>query len=159
MGKIVIRHGRSYANLRGNPAFGQRGAELTERGWSEAEALGPILYHDYDISLAETPVASSTMTRAKQTARTAGAMILERYAVLDEIEGLTLEQIHAIRETKILPAHVLRESEKTLDNPPEEEVWFSHGLRIAGICQLLGIYNEPVTRPYPNYCEIREITL
>lgn len=157
---LGIRHGRSFANKFDDPAFGQKNAKLTERGRIEAVHLNPILTQDYDIDIPHTPIAiSEGFLRTRETAEIAGFQIIRSYDVLNEIEGLTLKEKIHIRETKKLPYLVLHEAEKTLRNPPEEKIWFSHGLRLAGICQLLGVYQEFVRPAYPTYCEIRELPI
>ena len=164
MSKLVIRHGLSEANNRenfGTPAFGHRDARLMKQGILDAVHLNQILSVDYTIEPSTTTAAVSELRRTWETANFAGFHSLRPYESLNEVSGgLTYDEIKNIRATKKLPAFVLRTAEETLNNPPEEEVWFTHGLLIAGMCKVLGVYQEPVIqRPWPRFCEIRELPL
>jgi hypothetical protein len=163
MSRLVIRHGLSQANNRENfatPAFGHPDAGLMEQGVIDSVHLQQILAVDYSIDPSSTIAAVSELRRTWETANLAGFHSLRPYQSLNEVSGgLTYDEIAQIRETKKLPAFVLQAAEVTLNNPPEEEVWFTHGLLIAGMCKVLGVYQEPVRRAWPRFCEIRELPL
>lgn len=161
MNILVVRHGLSQANNRenyGTPAFGSANASLMDEGTVQATQAGEILKNEYHVSPDTTPVAVSNMRRTWETANFAGFHILRPYESLNEaMRGLTLEQIQHIRRTRELPLPALRVAEKILDNPPEEDIWFTHGLVIASMCKILNVHqNRPAI---PTFCEIRELPL
>jgi len=166
MNKIVIRHGLSEANNyknRGTPAFGSPDAPLMGQGRIDAASLAQILAVDYAIDPSETHAAASAMRRTKETAERAGFSAIHTYPVLNEVD-VSLHDRMQIKETREIPKTalpiILRAAEAVLESPPEEPVWFSHGLLIAGMCKVLGIYQErTILRPYPRFCEIRELPL
>jgi broad specificity phosphatase PhoE len=160
MTTLAIRHGHSEANVQGGPAFNDEGAPLDERGRAEAQALIPILTSKpYDIGILTTPVAVSRLFRTEDTALHVGFQHIERYKVLNEVEGLTLKEVNHIRATKELTRRVLLHSAKLLNNPPKEKVWIMSALNLAGVCKLLDIYQDPDGYPWPDFCEIRELPL
>lgn len=158
MNKLVIRHGLSQANNRenyGTPAFGNPNASLMDAGVEQARQLQPILAKDFP---GDTIVAVSTMRRTWETANFAGFHTLRPYAQLDELtKKLTLEEITYMKATKQIPRIALNAAEALLANPPEEEIWFSHGVLIAAMCRTLGIHQDKDL--IPAFCEIRELPL
>lgn len=166
MSIIVIRHGLSEANNRdnrGTPAFGNPDAPLMEQGRIDAAHLNQILSLELGTDVAQIPAAASMMRRTQETAETAGFTTINTYRILNEVD-ISLDDRIQIKATKKIPKTalpiILRAAETVLENPPAEPVWFSHGLLIAGMCKVLGIYQEPVIqRPYPRFCEIRELPL
>lgn len=159
MGVYVARHGVSKANVDGDPAFGSKVANLLEAGKAQARALGLRLSADFEIDPSTEPVATSTFTRTIETATEAGFLLIRQYAVLDEIKhGLDLEGFRNMKETRILPVHAMRAAEETLDNPPVERVWICHGLRIAAMCQILGVYQDD-ERLFQKFCDVRYLPI
>jgi hypothetical protein len=162
MSILVIRHGLSQANNReniGTPAFGHRDAALMDAGREQARAIPAELSARYGIAPDGMAVATSTLYRTKETAREAGFAETTEYAVLDEIEqdAITRPELRRMLDAGRLPQVALDAAELTLASPPPERIWFSHGLRIAGLCAILGVYQGE--RPIPRFCEIRELPL
>lgn len=163
MSKLVIRHGLSEANNRenyGTPAFGNPNAGLMKQGVRQAIELGDALRRNDFIDADQPIVAVSQMRRTWETANLAGFHSLRPYALLNEVShGLSLEDKARIKATRILPLVALRAAEEVLSNPPEEYIWFSHGLLIASMCKVLNIYQNPNDTFYPDFCEIRELPI
>ncbi len=159
MGVQVARHGVSDANDEGNPAFGSPEAHLLEKGRIQAQNLGLQLPTDHGINPLVDSVAVSTLPRAVETAQEAGFSLIKQYAILDEVKhGLDLEGFMKMKETRIIPSHVMKAAEKTLKSPPEEKFWISHGLRIAAMCQILGTYQDE-ERLFQRFCEVRYLPI
>ncbi|MCA9338639.1 histidine phosphatase family protein [Candidatus Saccharibacteria bacterium] len=163
MSIYIVRHGLSEANNRNNfgtPAFGNKSAPLMLEGRMAAARLNPLFKHTYNIDPATTPAATSELVRTQETARRAGFTALNSYAALNEVErGLTLDDKRAVRERGVIPREALDAAKELLDNPPTENIWFTHGLLIAGLCKHLGIYQDPKYRIIPHFCEIRQLPL
>lgn len=165
MSIYVVRHGLSQANNRDNfstPAFGNKSAPLMPEGRMAAAKLKPIFKYTYSIdpTTATIPVATSELARTQETALCAGFAVLNTYAILNEVErGLTLEDKLAVRERGLVPPEALAAAEELLNNQPEENIWFTHGLLIAGLCKHLNIYQDPRYRIIPHFCEIRQLPL
>lgn len=159
----VVRHGLSEANNRNNfgtPAFGNKSAPLMFEGRMAAARLKPLFKYTYNINPSTTPVATSELIRTQETALRAGFSALNTYATLNEVErGLTLDDKRAVRERGVIPHEALDAAEELLDNRPEENIWFTHGLLIAGLCKHLNIYQDPKYRIIPHFCEIRQLPL
>jgi broad specificity phosphatase PhoE len=160
-GILVVRHGLSEANNRqnrGTPAYGGKDEPLMIEGRRQAWRAGIKLRDDYGIDRITTPVATSQLRRAKETARFAGFLLRQEYPQLNEFETdnwkLTLGELEKGRLTPALEKYSI----DLLSSPPEEGVWFSHGVTIAGICHVLGI-SQTEGRYYPSFCEIKEITI
>lgn len=162
MTKFVIRHGLSEANNRenyGTPAFGNPDAGLMNEGIDHAKNAGTILrLPPYSIDPSSSIVAVSKMRRTWETANFAGFHTLRPYESLDEIShSLTLEEIADIKKTRVLPEIALQAAKDILKNPPEEDIWFTHGLVIASMCKVLNIYQDPKYSLIPAFGEIREL--
>lgn len=159
MGIYVARHGVSGANDAGNPAFGSPEAHLLPEGIGQAVDLGESLVPIYGIDPVIESVAVSRMTRTQETAHHAGFVTTRQYALLDEVShGLDLEGFMRMKQTRQLPAHVMRAAEATLNNPPRERFWISHGLRIAAMCQILDVYQDE-ERLFQRFCEVRYLSI
>lgn len=160
MNTLAIRHGLSTANDRknyGTPAFGSPDATLMSEGIRQATNLNSVLTQNYMIDPANTTVAVSKMRRTWETANFAGFHTLRPYESLNEAtRNLTLEEIAHIRATRELPRIALQAAENLLNNPPEEKIWFSHGLLIASMCKVLDIHQDKENF-IPRFCEIREL--
>jgi hypothetical protein len=163
MSTLVIRHGISEANNRdniGKPAFGHKDAELMPLGRQQARAVpGKLLAH-YGIASSGIIVATSTLRRTQQTASDAGFPTARQrqYEQLDEIEhGINGLELRAMLDAGILPEVALTGAQLTLESTPSQKIWFTHGLRIAGLCAILGVYQEEPLIPY--FGEIRELPI
>lgn len=158
MSKLVARHGLSYANMYGTPAYGSPDASLSSQGIEQAEDLGLLFQSEFGINVAEEAVAVSAMKRSQETATNAGFVDLTIYSELDEVKGsLTGEEIRAAIGNKMPPEATRLAARRIIENPPEQRVWVSHGLLISAICFELGIYEE--NRFIPKFCEVRELPL
>lgn len=166
----LIRHAHSKANeadssnLTGEGlAFANRSAGLTDEGKLQCQELELLLRTRHGVIPAKTKVAVSTFERTRLTAVELGFVIINPYAQLDEVDpGLPIEKYrryveghHRLPEVSLRAA--IAAAEVVLENPPEEEVWISHGLLIAGICSILEI-GQQYDRLNPEQCEVREIT-
>jgi phosphohistidine phosphatase SixA len=161
MTKIVVRHGFSSANDRenyGTLAFGNQKASLHEKGEEQAFMLGRLLVVDFGIKLEDDVVAVSEMRRSQETAIVAGFRRIHIYPELNEEKGgLSDADIRIALESRRPPEAAIKAAQSVIEHPPEEQVWVTHALLIATICQQLGIYtNERFT---PKFCEIRELPL
>ena len=162
MQKYIVRHGLSQANNHenfGTPAFGSAGAELMPEGWAHARHAGKVLVSNYHFNPVTTHVATSHMRRTQQTALGAGFAPenMTAYSLLDEVtSGLSFDQIANAILLEIPPPSAIAQVEALLDNPPEEPIWFTHGLVIASICYIRGI---TTTRFIPRFGEVRKINI
>jgi hypothetical protein len=162
MSRLVGRHSLSEANNRdnyGTPAFGHADAPLMSEGCSIAKKMGVEFQAVYGIIPATTPAAVSKMLRAQETASEAGFIDLSEYAILNEVDTRLphpeLKDAIANRRHTIV---ALKAAELILENPPEEHVWITHGLVIAGLCEVLGVANQ-FEHFVPKFCEIRELPI
>ncbi len=163
MSKIVIRHGLSEANDRNNigtPAFANPNAPLMDEGCAQAQGIPDALFVGYGIVAGDISVATSNMLRTKQTATVAGFKSQRAYDQLDEIarEAIDRALLKQMIKDKIVPDVALRAAERLLRNPPRERVWVTHGLLIAGVCKILGVYQDEEKLIQP-FCSIRELPL
>jgi len=162
MSKLVGRHSLSEANNRNNygtPAFGHADAPLMAEGRSMAQTMGVEFEAIYGIIPAATPAAVSKMLRAQETAREAGFVDLNEYEILNEVDTRLphpelKDAIANRRHTSI----ALKAAELILENPPEEQVWITHGLIIASLCEVLGVAKQ-FEHFVPKFGEIRELPI
>jgi len=160
---LVIRHSLSEANNRANfgtPAFASADAPLMQEGRMMAAELGVDLHEKYELNTDATIAATSTMLRTQQTATGAGFDVsnLRPYSVLDEVPRMReFIELRAMLDAGIVPPEAIEAAYRLLKDPPEEEVWFTHGLVIAGLCKVLGVYQNE--RTVPKFCEIRELNV
>lgn len=161
MSILVIRHGLSEANDRnrvGGLAFDAEQASLMPDGLDKARQLQITLESSYGIDPSSVPAATSKLLRAHQTAQEAGFTTTNQYSQLDEVKhGMNLAELRTMLDYGQLPQIALQEAQATLEDRPNELVWFTHGLRIAGLCALLGVYQDE--RLIPRFCEIRELPI
>lgn len=160
--KLVARHSLSEANNRynyGKPAFGHADAPLMPEGRIIAQDMGVEFETVYDINPAANPVAVSKMLRSQETAIEAGFMDLREYHILNEVDTqLPYPELKAAIADRRHTAIGLKAAELVLKNPPEEAIWVTHGLVIAGLCEVLGIANQ-FENFVPTFCEIRELPI
>ncbi|HSX45358.1 MAG TPA: histidine phosphatase family protein [Candidatus Saccharimonadales bacterium] len=161
MSVLVVRHGLSEANNRdniGTLAFASDEAPLMEQGRQQARLLGETLTFNYGVEIGDTEVATSTLYRTQETAREAGFKALKTYAVLDEVlHGIELPQLREMLDKKQLPPAAIEAAENIIENPPSEPIWFTHGLVIAGLCQVMGVAEDQ--RFIPRFCEVRQLPI
>lgn len=122
----IYRHGQSFANINGFALEG-REERLTRKGVDQATGLGA------ELALGRQEVATSTFRRAKETALYAGFVCVE-YTLLDEIQTESSRQ-EILRDAMrgILPYEVHQRANDILENPPDQEIWITHALVIAGL--------------------------
>ena len=158
---LVIRHGLSEANNRNNLgtlAFASGQAPLMEHGREQARLLGKTLAESFGIIPDGKQVATSEMARTQETAREAGFQHLSTYAILNEVShGMELTDLRAALDKRQLPPAAIEAAEAILETPPSEDVWFTHGLVIASLCQVLGAAQDE--RFIPRFCEVRELPI
>lgn len=162
MSKFVARHSLSEANNRENHGtllFGHPDAELMPLGREMAQEMGQVFERVHGIIPVRTRVAVSKMLRSQETALEAGFTDLEEYEVLDEVDTKLphpeLKKSIADRQHSEV---ALTAAQRILDSPPEEEVWVTHGLVIASLCEVLGVADQ-FERFVPKFCEIRELPI
>ena len=153
----IARHGVSRANDRNDPAFGNPEAGLLNAGVDQAVAMGEK-FQQLGFNRSVTPVAVSYMKRSRQTALAAGFFILKPYQLLNELDLSTAEKMTA-KYSRQLPLDSLRQTETLLNNPPQEKIWHSHGLRAACIFKILDLYQDADDPFIMGFCEIREIPI
>jgi hypothetical protein len=162
MSTLVGRHSLSEANNRNNygtPAFGHADAPLMPEGRLIAQNIGVEFESVHGIIPATVTVAVSKMLRAQETAREAGFINLIEYAILNEVDTQLLhpELKNAIANRQHTTV-ALQAAELILENPPAEQVWVTHGLVIASLCEVLGIASQ-FEHFVPRFCEIRELPI
>lgn len=161
MSVLVIRHGLSEANNReniGTLAFAGIDSPLMRQGQSQAEDLGYRLSVNYGIQQAEVYVATSELRRTQETAEIAGFRQITPYAILNEVQhGFELPVLKEMIKNRILPPAAATAAELVLVAPPEQAIWITHGLVIAGLCAALGVYQNKTF--VPKFCEIRELPI
>jgi phosphohistidine phosphatase SixA len=159
MSILVIRHGLSEANNRhnaGSLAFASGEAPLMALGREQAHQLGEKLAAHYGIDVASQQVATSTLRRTQETAHEAGFTAITAYASLDEVKhGMELPDLRTALYKRHLPYAALVAVETILNDPPPEQVWITHGLVIAGLCEVLNVAQGE--RFIPKFCEVREL--
>jgi len=160
MSVLVVRHGLSEANNReniGTLAFGASDAPLMEKGRAQAQAAGRLLREQYALDTEDT-VAVSTYLRTRETATHAGFVHQVQYAELSEVDsGLPRLELKAMLNRNEVPDAAVARAELLLAGElPEQQVWFTHGLVIAGLCKVLNVYTDMYK---PGFTEIRELPL
>ena len=156
MRKLLIRHELSEANNRdnwGTEAFGHADASLMPLGAERAPRIGYILETQHGIDLSYAQVAVSAMRRTQETARYAGLQHAVVYPELNEL-SLTFDEIIEGKQRSTPPTRAIEQIQPLLDNPPHENIWFTHGFVIATICHVRGLAYD---RFIPRFGEIRTI--
>ncbi len=157
MRKVLVRHGRSQANYPYEIGINNRLATLLEEGKQQSRGLTTNL-GKLGIRT-DQRVATSTFIRAKQTAWVAGFDYASAYPILDEAvdRPLTGQERDDIKLRRIIPKEALVSADMILLSPPSEEVWITHALVIAGICQRLDVYSD--VSAIARFCETRIINI
>jgi hypothetical protein len=150
MNKVFIRHAKpqAYSKIMPNP-------NLHTIGRSQSRQLGGTLASlGYNLS---TPVAASQLNSAVQTAHFAGFTTINQYAILNEypIEDNKIEFLKSIKNQSI-PKPLLQYAQAILNNPPPEQIIFTHALVIAAISRLADLI---LPRPRPSYTQITKISI
>ena len=162
MSKLVGRHSLSEANNRhnyGTPAFGHAAAPLMPEGRVIAQGMGTEFEVVYGIIPVTTPAAVSKMLRSRETALEAGFVDLTEYEVLNEVDTkLPHPELRAMIANRQHTEIALKTAHLILENQPEEQVWVTHGLVIASLCEVLGIASQ-FEHFVPKFCEIRELPI
>lgn len=153
MSKLLIRHAQSTANWPHEVGVDNMTARLTKAGTAQAYELGFRL-NDRGIDKLQ-PVAVSAFVRTQLTAINAGFNNLVSYEILDEAihRPLTAEERRDIVQARTLPEEARIVAKAILLNPPPEDIWVTHALVIAGLCQELGVDTDE--RLLPTFCEDR----
>lgn len=139
-------------------AFASAEAPLMLEGQKQARLLGDELLMHYGINPPVTRVAVSTLSRTAETAAQAGFKDLQPYQILDEVvHGLELTELRKMLNNDELPNIALEQAQVILGDGPRERVWITHGMVIAALCSLLGIYKD--SRLIPKFCEVRELPI
>ncbi|MEO7617210.1 MAG: phosphoglycerate mutase family protein [Candidatus Saccharibacteria bacterium] len=157
----LVRHGLSEANNRdniGTPAFASTGAPLMELGREHARKAGVELVQDWSHDPL-MPVAVSELLRTQETAFEAGFVRQKTYPILNEsYSELDYPALRQLLDDGDLPAAAFESARLLLADPPLEKVWFTHGLVIAGVCDILGIADQ-FDSLIPRFGEIRKIEI
>ena len=136
--------------------------ELSEMGMHNAASLatklmGKGLFVDGSDVLAA--VSEHSLTR--QTALHAGFHYDEQveHALLNEVElpDMTHDELAEVLRRDELPNLVLERAQQLIEDPPEQGVWFTHGLVVAGLTKVLDVRHQRLL--VPNYGEIRALPL
>jgi len=152
---LVIRHGKTGGTRLNRPLFGKEGAPLVEEGREQAQMLGEML-REKSIATTTLPVAVSELIRTRQTAMEAGfpEEHLQTSSLLNEIHTADPHKTVEMIGRGELPQEALVAAKKLLSNPPQETIWFTHGLVIAALREVLGLPGF-----IPDFCEIVEIEI
>jgi hypothetical protein len=158
MSVLAIRHGLSLANDRNSLAFAAGEAPLMEEGKQQARHLGSVLGEVHGIKVAEAPVAVSELRRSQETAHEAGFKTLVVKSSLNELmHDMDRTGFRNMIAAGRLPSIATEGAQALLEDPPDEQIWITHGLVIAGLCQILGVARNE--RLIPRFCEIRTLPL
>lgn len=157
----MIRHALSEANNRNNigtMAFASADAHLMPEGQKQARHLGDELLMHHGINPPTTRIAISELRRTAETAERAGFRDLQQYSELNEVvHGLEPTVLRKILDDGELPSIALERARVILENRPKESIWLTHGMVIAALCRLMGVYKD--ARLIPRFCEIRTLPL
>jgi len=127
-------------------------------GREQAANLGELFVVAYGIELPEETVAVSMMRRSQETAIVAGFRKLHIYPELNEEKGgMTDRETREALTSRRPPEPTIRAALYLIENPLLENVWVTHALLIATMCQELGVYTND--RFVPKFGEVRELPL
>lgn len=141
----------------GTPSPGRYECLSAPYGYAQACKTSSVLT-EAGIDLGQTPVATSGLKRARETARAIGFTDLTSIALLDEVpHTLSPSALREMIRDRELPPAITATGGQLVKNPPEQPIWIADQFVVAGLCQVLDIYHD---RPLlPEACEIREIPL
>ena len=158
MSVLAIRHGISMANDRNSLAFANGEAPLIDLGREQAKRLGSLLSGVHNVDLAETPVAVSELRRSQETAYEAGFETLIVHSSLNEvIHEMGRADFRKMIAAGRLPQIAIEGAQAILEDPPGEAIWITHGLVIAGLCQVLDVTHH--RKLIPAFCEMRTLPI
>ena len=162
MSIIVVRHA-PFREAYNDPLRGyqQVGPQLTEEGRTmiPKELVPSLEKHRIDPKDSRVAISNSSWTRL--TAEAAGFKDdgMTAYGYLDDVaQGMERSVLHALLKAGKLPKAAIRRAKEILTDPPQESVWISHGLVIAGLCEVLGVTAD-FERPVPQFCEVRVLDI
>ena len=153
---LLIRHAKAIGGRYDRHLFPEEGAPLSDQGVEDAKSLNDTL-QNLNIDFQQT-VAVSELLRTKQTAIYAGFQYVKQYDVLNEIDsGMAEPELEELIKNKEVPRQAVIAAKRLLKNPPEEDIWVTHGMLIAGIGHVLNI---PTTDLYiPDMASITKIVI
>lgn len=163
----LVRHGASLANKAHSEAYGSRDATLQyPDGVAHALEAERVLIYEHELD-PDTPTAASYLRRSGDTALIAGFTPTAQYHELDEVTlptDMTRDRYHDHKERwkregfdEHIDAYILDHARAALARNIQEKILFTHGLTIAGICNVLGQHREKSV--IPQFGEVRKITL
>lgn len=152
----LVRHAESTGTRYNRHEFSKEGAPLSAFGEQQATSLHKQ-FEVLGVNFDDT-VATSQLMRTQQTSKLAGFKNRVAYKELNEIEHrLPKDAIEAlITARKVTPA-ALDAAKLLLQNPPPESIWFTHGMLIAAIAELLDISKDQLF--IPDMASINEIEI
>ncbi len=153
---FLIRHAKASGGRYDRHLFPKEGAPLSDQGINDAKQLKFKLLNE-NIDFQQT-VAVSELVRTKQTAINAGFQHLKAYSMLNEIDsGMPELELEKFIKNKQVPKKAVIAAKRLLKNPPDEDIWVTHGMLIAGIGHVLKI---PTTDFYiPDMASITKIVI
>ncbi|MDQ5913311.1 MAG: alpha-ribazole phosphatase [Patescibacteria group bacterium] len=151
---LLIRHAKAIGGRFDRHLYPKEGAPLSDQGIKDAKHLSVQLENE-KIDLKQT-VAVSELIRTKQTAIYAGFQHVRIYDTLNEIEsGMPEPELEKLLKNIEVPKKAITAAKRLLNSPPEEDIWVTHGMLIAGIGHVLNI---PTTDLYiPDMASITKI--
>lgn len=132
------------------PAFGSFERMSPDVGTVQAERLSHLLETGYDINVTESGVAVCSLWRSTETAQAAGFTDITVEPRLNEV-------LHTSTGTSQLPKEVLKAAERLIIDPPQQPIWVTNELIIAGLSELLEVHSDKAR--VPQYAEARELPI
>jgi broad specificity phosphatase PhoE len=159
---ILVRHAKAYANLRDFTAAGNEKSEVEPaKGRGQAIGLGRVFREKYHIDPVSYPhaVAASEYTRTQQTAELAGFRRVHIHPILNESvfdrEGLNPEEVKLKHvQERWVPGETAERAERFVElirkGDLEYQIFFSHGIFIAGVMLHLADEANVTGAPFPH---------
>lgn len=158
---LLVRHAQSLANKRDFTAFGNMESPLTDRGVEQAQGLNRVFREEFGIVPEEydRDVAVSQFTRPQQTAKHAGFVNLVVLPLINESDvdrevasGVDVIKRHK-RERWVPDETAERVStffDRVKSGEIDHEIFFSHGMFIAGFLLECNVRLVEVAAPFTN---------